>query len=77
MPYEKLFLSFSTPEKAFSYSFPNYKICKTLENNDYAFFLYKKANTYSLTYFSKNSRDKWFFKNPLFLNDVELIKNDK
>ena len=72
MPYEKLFLSFYTPEKAFSYSFPNYEICKTLENNDYTFFLYKKVNTYSLTYFSKNSRDKWLFKNPLFLNDVEL-----
>ncbi len=77
IPYEKLFLSFSTPEKAFSYSFPNYEICKTLENNDYTFFLYKRASSYSLTYFSKNSRDKWLFKNPLFLNDVELIKYDK
>lgn len=77
IPYEKLFLSFSTPEKAFSYSFPNYEICKTLENNDYTFFLYKRASSYSLTYFSKNSRDKWLFKNPLFLNDVEFIKYDK
>jgi len=77
MPYEKLFLSFSSPENAFNYSFPNYEICKTLENNDYAFLLYKKDNVYSLTYFSKNNKDRWLFKNPLFENNVELIKNDK
>lgn len=77
MPYEKLFISFSSPEKAFDYSFPNYEICKTLKSDDYAFLLYKKDNTYLITYFSKNNRNRWLFKNPLFLNDVEISKYDK
>ncbi len=77
MPYESLFINFTNPAKAFNYSFPNHEICKTLEKDDYAFFLYKKDNIYSLTYFYKNSRDRWLFKNPLFLNDIELINHDK